>query len=125
MLRRHTVKAIPGIVFLLVGFCAGAQAASDDDDPSVTPYRPTVSNPADLPVPGWLEAEFGGLRTFGEDRSSSDNGPWLLKYAFDENHGLLLGGNAYVSAQGPNTPRQSGVGDTSLEWKQRFPVGDK
>jgi hypothetical protein len=125
MFPAHTVKAIPGMVFMLAGFCGGAQAASDDDDPSVTPYRPTVSNPADLSAPGWLEAEFGGLRTFGEDHSRSDSVPWLLKYAFDENYGLLLGGNAYVSAQAPGVSRQSGVGDTSLEWKQRFPVNDK
>ena len=125
MFSRHKVKIISGIVSVLAGLCCGAQAASDDNDPSVTPYRPTVSNPADLPVPGWLEAEFGGLRTFGEDHSRSDSVPWLLKYAFDENHGLLLGGNAYVSAQAPGISRQSGVGDTSLEWKQRFPVSDK
>jgi hypothetical protein len=106
--------------------CSGAlHAANDDDEPSVTPYRPTVSNPADLSAPGWLEAEFGGLRTFGEDHSRSDSVPWLLKYALDENYGLLLGGNAYVSAQAPAVSRQSGVGDTSLEWKQRFPLSDK
>jgi hypothetical protein len=100
-------------------------AASDDDDPSVTPYRPTVSNPADLPAPGFLEAEFGGQRTLGEDHSRNSAAPWLLKYAFDENHGLLLGGNAYVSAQAPGAVQQAGVGDTSLEWKQRFPISEK
>jgi len=124
MLTKHALITTAGIVMLL-GFCGGVHAASDDDDPSVTPYRPTVSNPADLPVPGWLEAEFGGLRTLGEDHSRTDSVPWLLKYAFDEDNGLLLGGNAYVSAQAPGAPRQSGVGDTSLEWKQRFAVNDK
>jgi hypothetical protein len=91
----------------------------------VTPYRPTVSNPADLPAPGWLEGEFGGLRSVGEDHSLGVSVPWLLKYAFDEDHGVLLGGNAFVTAQAPGAPRQSGAGDTSLEWKQRFPLGDK
>jgi len=124
---RHATKVIPGFVFALAGFCSGAhaQVADDANDPSVTPYRPTVSNPADLPAPGWLEAEFGGLRTLGEDQSRSDSVPWLLKYAFDENHGLLLGGNSYVSSQAQGMPRQSGPGDTSLEWKQRFPLSDK
>jgi hypothetical protein len=49
----------------------------------------------------------------------------LLKYAFDENHGVLLGGNAYVGSHVPGTPSQNSFGDTSIEWKQRFPVGDK
>ena len=94
------------------------------DEPGVTPYRPTVSNPADLPAPGWVEAEVGGLRSNNEDHSRNDNVPWLLKYAFDENYGLLLGGGGYVSAQTPGAPSQASFGDTYLEWKQRFPVSD-
>jgi len=125
MFRPYTMKARLTAIALLLGCCDAACATSDDDDPSVTPYRPTVSNPADLSVPGWLEAEFGGLRTLGEDHSRSDSVPWLLKYAFDEDHGLLLGGSAYVSARMPGSARQDGFGDTSLEWKQRFPVSDK
>jgi hypothetical protein len=113
-----------GIAVLLLLGCANVRA-DDDNEPSVTPYRPTVSNPADLSAPGWLEAEFGGLRTLGEDHSRDDSAPWLLKYAFDENYGLLLGGNAYVGAQTPGAPNSSGAGDTSIEWKQRFPVADK
>jgi hypothetical protein len=30
-----------------------------EEEPSVTPYRPTVSNPAALPEPGWLDVEIG------------------------------------------------------------------
>jgi len=122
---RREAKAIAAAAIALLICCASSRAAGEDSEPSVTPYRPTVSNPADLPVPGWLEAEFGGLRVLGDDRSRSDSAPWLLKYAFDEDHGLLLGGNAYVSAQTPGAPAQSGLGDTFLEWKQRFPVTDK
>src|SRR5262249_22553005 len=102
--------------------CAHAFADEADSEPSVTPYRPTVSNPADLPAPGWFEAEFGGLHTRNEDRSRADSVPWLLKYAFDENHGLLVGGNAYAAQHAPNAVAQNGFGDTSIEWKQRFPV---
>ena len=103
---------------LLASF--GARA----DEPTVTPYRPTVSNPADLPVPGWLEAEFGGQRVFGADRSRSDSVPWLAKYAFDEDRGILVGGNAYLRDSAPGQPVDSGVGDVSVEWKQRFAVDD-
>jgi len=119
--------APPGIAaaIALLGLCGAVHAADDDSDPAVTPYRPTVSNPADLPVPGWLEAEFGALRVLGEDRSRSDSAPWLLKYAFDENHGLLLGGNAFVSERMPGASTRHSIGDTFLEWKQRFPLTDK
>lgn len=101
-----------------------AHLAHAGDAPTATPYRPTASNPADLPVLGWLEAEFGGLRVFGEDRSRSDSVPWLLKYAFDEDRGLLFGGNAYVAESVPGAATLRGVGDTMLEWKQRFDAGD-
>jgi hypothetical protein len=113
------------VLAVLLSSCGCALADDEDTEPSVTPYRPTVSNPADLPVPGWLEGEFGGLHTSGEDHSRADSVPWLLKYAFDENHGLLLGGNAYVSAQPAGASKQSSFGDTFLEWKQRFPLSDK
>jgi hypothetical protein len=104
-----------------------ARAAEDapDAEPSVTPYRPTVSNPADLSAPGWLEGEFGGLHASNEDHSRDDSVPWLLKYAFDENYGVLIGGNAYASSRVPGVADRSGFGDTSIEWKQRFPVADK
>jgi hypothetical protein len=95
-----------------------------DGEPGVTPYRPTVSNPADLPVPGWLEAEFGGLRVFGDAGARDDSVPWLIKYAFDEDRGLLLGGNAYVAATTPGEATQRGIGDTTLEWKQRFALAE-
>jgi hypothetical protein len=54
----------------------------------------------------------------------SDTLPWLLKYAFDDNAGLLLGGNAFDRAVTDQGRSQSGIGDTLMEWKQRFPVRD-
>ena len=119
-------KILFSLTAMLLAYAAGAHAdGADPLDPSVTPYRPTVSNPADLPVPGWLEGEFGGQRLFGQDKSRLDTVPWLLKYAFDENHGLLLGGNGYTSLQVTGAPAISGLGDTFLEWKQRFPLSEK
>jgi hypothetical protein len=122
---RRNARAWIAAMIALIGFCGAVQAADDDSQPTVTPYRPTVSNPADLPVPGWLEAEFGALRMFGDDRSRSDSAPWLLKYAFDENHGVLLGGDAFVSSRMPDAPTRHSIGDTFLEWKQRFALTDK
>ena len=138
---RGNARSIPGeggpratcvclfAVSMLAGMSLHAAAADldndNDNEPTVTPYRPTVSNPADLSAPGWFEGEVGGLRTLNEDHSRNGSVPWLLKYALDENYGLLLGGNGYVSQQLPGAPRQSSFGDTSIEWKQRFPVSDK
>ena len=113
------------LVFALGVACACAAEDATDAEPSVTPYRPTVSNPADLSAPGWLEGEFGGLHTANEDHSRNDSVPWVLKYAFDENYGVLIGGNAYASSRVPGVAETSGLGDTSIEWKQRFPIADK
>ena len=121
----RTIRTGLLVVAILAGSSVHAQAADDDNEPSVTPYRPTVSNPADLSAPGWLEAEVGGLRTLNEDHSHNDSVPWLLKYALDENYGLLLGGNGYVSQQLAGAPAQDSFGDVSLAWKQRFPVSEK
>jgi hypothetical protein len=111
---------------LIVAFGAAAAAAAaradEADAPAVTPYRPTVSDPADLSAPGWLEAEFGGLRTLGADGSASNGVPFLLKYSFDEDHGILVGGNAYTSVHSA-AMRDRGVGDLVIEWKQRFAAG--
>ena len=124
----HALRWLAGFIFLvatvLVLSPVRAQTPDDDSEPGVTPYRPTVSNPADLSAPGWFEGELGGLRTLNQDHSRNDSVPWLLKYALDENYGLLLGGNGYVSQELPGIPTQQSFGDTSLEWKQRFPISD-
>jgi hypothetical protein len=103
--------------------CLGVAAHADNSgEPTATPYRPTISNPADLSVPGWLELELGGLHISGANGADSDTIPWLLKYAFDENSGVLIGGNAFDRATVADGRRISGVGDTFVEWKQRFPI---
>jgi hypothetical protein len=112
---------------IVVAFALSTTLARADDaeEPAVTPYRPTVSNPANLPVPGWVEGEFGAQHMAGDDGSRNDAVPWLLKYAFDENHGVLIGGNAYTRDAAIGAPSHAGFGDVLLEWKQRFPVSDK
>ena len=112
------------VLLALAHAAAGCADEGDQEEPSATPYRPTVSNPAALSAPGWIEVEFGGQRLFA-DRSRLDSVPWLLKYAFDENYGLLLGGDAHANLKIAGAPSISGFGDTFLEWKQRFPVSDK
>ncbi len=93
-------------------------AIADDsgDELKATPYRPTVSNPADLPVPHHFEWEAGGYfeRDPGDARHSSV--PYLLKYAFTEDIGVLVGGESIVADRsGGETAR--GWGDTTVEMK--------
>lgn len=101
-------------------FCLAAQA---DDEPEVTPYRPTVSNPAQLSTPGQLELEFGGLESqSGSARRGSL--PYLFKLAFDEEWGVLLGGEALVR-NADSGVIDTGIGDTNITLKRAFLIDEK
>lgn len=103
-----------------------ASAAPDGDQPpAATPYRPTVSTPAQLSTPKWLEGEFGGLhlRDSHEDGSQRRTSvPYTFKYAFDEDWGVRVDGEALVRSQDALGFRETGFGDTSLVLKRRFAV---
>src|SRR5215471_17063698 len=95
---------------------AGVARADDSDEPTATPYRPTVSNPADLPVPHHFEWEAGGYSEHDSGDARHFSVPYLLKYAFTENIGVLVGGESVVSDRsGGDTT--SGWGDTTVEVK--------
>jgi hypothetical protein len=85
------------------------------------PYRPTISNPADLPVPGHLEWEAGGLSLYDRGGESHRSVPYLLKYAFTEDFGVLLGGESWV-ADRSGADSTNGWGDTSVALKFRHSV---
>lgn len=91
-----------------------------DDLPPVTPYRPSVASPAQLPAPGQLEFEIGGLSEKDNRRGSL---PYLFKLAFSNEWGVLLGGDAYVSAH-DDSGRHDGFGDTTVTLKRAFLVDD-
>ncbi|WP_234484747.1 transporter [Noviherbaspirillum pedocola] len=94
------------------------------DDTGVTPYRPSISNPAQLPTPGQLEVEFGGLHTkTGNARDESL--PYLLKLGFSKEWGILIGGEAYVWSRDEDGSREHGVGDTSFILKRAFILNSK
>jgi len=88
------------------------------EEAHVTPYRPSVSNPAQLPTPGQLELELGGLAS-NISTAQRDSLPYLLKFAFTDQWGILLGGDAYVSDDGAH-----GLGDTNVVLKKAFPVDE-
>jgi hypothetical protein len=92
---------------------------------SATPYRPTVSNPAALSAPGHFEIEAGVLRTKNDDPRRRDSLPVLFKYAFTENVGVLLGGEAYVRYYSDIDGNATGVGDTNVILKLHHAVNDK
>jgi hypothetical protein len=112
----------PAAAALYLAAAAAFGAATDaraDDDPAVTPYRPTVSTPAALSAPGWVELEMGGLFQHDPDHEKRDSVPYTLKLAFTPDIGLVVGGEAWVHESGAD-----GVGDTTVVLKQHFGIDD-
>src|SRR5215831_10481976 len=95
---------------------AAANAEDSGDELKATPYRPTVSNPADLSVPHHFEWEAGGYSEHDSGDARHFSVPYLLKYAFTENIGVLVGGESFVSDRS-NGDTNDGWGDTSVELK--------
>ncbi len=116
--RRHARAACASGALAL----AGAAHAAGDFEP-ITPYRPSVSSPAQLPAAGQLEFELGGLqqRVDGARRRSL---PYLFKLAFDREWGLLIGGEAHVWQRDADGGRAQGLGDTSLVLKRAWIVDE-
>jgi hypothetical protein len=102
--------------------CVRAADAPDDGGPAVVPYRPSVSTPAQLSAPGYLELEAGGLRASG-DGASRTSIPYTLKLAFTPDWGIRVGGEGWVRDRAAGQS-DSGVGDTSVVLKRRFAVSD-
>jgi hypothetical protein len=114
--RRAAVAAT--IRGLLIGLAFAAQGACAEDSGAsgelkATPYRPTVSNPADLPVPRHIEWEAGGLTTHDPYGERSGSVPYLLKYAFNEDFGVLVGGDSFLSDRADGHT-DTGWGDTNV-----------
>jgi hypothetical protein len=110
---------------LLAASCAVlAPSAHAEDDPAVTPYRPTVSSPAALSTPGWVELEGGGLQQRGPGDARRTSLPLTLKLAFTPDLGIVIGGEGWVR-QSEAGATQSGGGDTTLVLKQRFALDEQ
>lgn len=107
----------------LTTFAAGLNnALAGEAEVEATPYRPTVSNPADLPAPGWLEMEFGAQRIKGGDNLWRDSYPVLAKLAFTPDWGVLLGSEFAVKRTDLSGNIFNGNGDTVLMLKHRIPT---
>ncbi|MBL0719325.1 transporter [Piscinibacter sp. Jin2] len=113
--------ATAGLALLLAGVADGAAA---QDGPSVTPYRPSVSAPAALSAPGWLEVEVGVQRSRADDPRRRDNLNHALKYAFNADWGLRLQGEAWLRETAADGRRREGLGDSSLMLKHHHGLDD-
>ena len=123
--RPSPVSRAASLVLLLALTTLPPTAASAADNDAITPYRPSVSSPAQLPVPGQLEFELGGLHSKGGDQRR-DSLPYQFKLAFNSEWGILVGGEALVSLRDSSTDdaRTRGLGDTNLVLKRAFAVDD-
>lgn len=107
-------------IFVAAATLLHVPAADAADAPEVTPYRPSVSNPAALSAPGRFEVEAGLARERDRGQGTALSSlPYLLKYAFSEDFGILLGGDAYLRQSDGMGGRLSGAGDTSIALKWR------
>lgn len=109
---------------LMLGASALSAPFAIAEEPSATPYRPTVSTPANLSEPKWLEVELGGLHTSGGDSKRRDSIPYTVKYAFTPDWGVRVGGDAWLQQVASDGSRLSGFGDTAIILKRRFPLSD-
>ena len=109
----------------LGGACSVALAqATPDDSPSVTPYRPSVSTPAALSAPGWIELEAGFTSDHPGGSARRDSLPYTVKLAFTPDWGIRIGGDAWVHQRDDSGPSLDGGGDSSLILKRRFAIDD-
>ncbi|CAN7693603.1 transporter [Pseudoduganella sp. LjRoot289] len=113
------MKIVKQLALLALG--AAAVPLYAQDETGITPYRPSVSSPAQLPLAGQLEFEVGGW-SGKSDQGRRKSVPYTFKLAFSEEWGVLLGGEAYIGVRDAAGQRERGVGDTSLVLKRAFPV---
>lgn len=110
-----------GVAIAAVGLFISLPAAqAEDKEPAATPYRPTVSNPAELSEPGWLELELGWQRIRGGSDIQRDSQPLTAKLAFSEDWGVLVSTEAGVRRTDLDDISYTGVGDTTLLLKHRI-----
>jgi len=106
-----------GLLLFVSLFSISSQAQESYD--AVSPYRPSVSSPALLPLKGQLEFELGLLR-MKQDDVRRDSLPYLFKLAFSKEWGVLLGGEVQVVNRADHAATQRSFGDLNLILKRAF-----
>ncbi|HEX2542249.1 MAG TPA: transporter [Caldimonas sp.] len=120
--RRRRLDALRVAAGLLAAPLAAAQ--SSGDGPAAVPYRPSVSTPAALTAPGWIEIEAGLQHDRAGPVARRDSLPLTAKLAFTDDWGVRLGADAWVRQRDDDGARERGYGDTSLVLKRRFAVDE-
>ncbi|MED5613469.1 transporter [Janthinobacterium sp. P210005] len=111
-------SSLPLLCFSVLLLSLPPLAQAQEGDP-VLPYRPSVASPAQLPVPGQLEFEAGGLLSKTDDTRRASL-PYTFKLAFSPEWGVLLEGEGFVRARDDTGRRETGVGDTTVVLKRAF-----
>lgn len=97
-------------------------AMAENAEVSALPYRPTVTNPAGLSEPGWLELELGAQRIKGGENKWRNSYPALAKLAFTDDWGMMVGGEMGVQRTDKDEVVFMGEGDTTFTLKHRIPT---
>jgi len=105
----------------LILFVSFMPLIADAEQLTVTPYRPTVSNPAELSALRHLEVEFGAQSNQPGLETERNSLPFLLKYPFAEQWGLMVGGEAWIKSRDQDGT-VSGFGNTSMLLKHYYPI---
>ena len=117
--------SIAATALVIAATCSIPKASiAAEEMPSVTPYRPSVSTPAALSAPGWVEFEAGVQRARGKESSQRASLPYTFKLAFTPDWGIRFGGEAWVRQNDDASRRVSGAGDSSIVVKRRFAVDE-
>ena len=111
------MSSIKFLLLAFIGLFSFSAIAQDEAD--VSPYRPSVSAPAQLPLPGQLELELGILYNKA-DNASRNSLPYLFKLAFNKEWGVLIGGESFVTTKDEFSRKEKGIGDTSIVIKRAF-----
>ena len=129
LLSSRPSLALKGRVLALGGcglmslLCLSPRLSHAEALPTVTPYRPTVSNPAELSAPRHLEVEAGFEHGTGAGLTKHLLAPVTLKYALDDDWGLLLNtGWRYEDSR--DGPTYDGWHSTALLLKHRHALSD-
>jgi hypothetical protein len=111
----------------LLGLLLGnlTTAFAEDDEPAATPYRPSVSSPATLSAPGWLDVEFGWQRAKGGGDKARESYPVTAKLAFNKDWGVVIGSELGVRRTDFDNRVYTGVGDTTFLVKHRIPTANE
>ena len=120
--KHCTLRSTVGAAFALLPALASAAAA--EEEPAAVPYRPSVSTPAALTAPGWLEIEAGFLYQHAAEGDRRESVPVTLKLAFTPDWGVRVGADAWVRQRDASGSSSSGYGDTGVVLKRHFAVDE-